>query len=262
MTTDTPSSLPTPPVRSTSSPASGSTSASPATSQTVQLFDRLRAAVLNLDLLPGEHLTERGLEAAFDASRTPVRAALMRLESEGLAQRDGRGWIVAPIDIDEIRALAELRQAVETAAVRLAATRASSAEIAALAELLECARPAGDDEEGDEEAGLRAGGDFHVELAALSGNAPMTDAVRGAMTRLARTRWLEVRTPESRARAWGEHRAVVEALQSGDGDGAATLLGEHIRSTNERLVGFLSGERRRLRAHGLSIVEAPSRATA
>jgi DNA-binding GntR family transcriptional regulator len=219
-------------------------------SQTVQLFDRLRAAVLNLDLLPGERLTERGLEAAYAASRTPVRAALMRLESEGLTQRDGRGWIVAPIDLDEIKALAELREAVEAAAVRLAAVRASDADIAALSELVDSARPVG-----DEEQGLRAGGDFHVELAALSGNGPMTETVRSAMTRLARTRWLDVRTPESRENAWAEHRAVVEALASRDGERASSLLGRHIRSTNERLVGFLSGERRRLRAHGLAIVD-------
>jgi DNA-binding GntR family transcriptional regulator len=223
-------------------------------SQTLQLFERLRSAVLDLDLMPGERLTERGLEAAFHASRTPVRAALMRLETEGLAQRDGRGWIVAPIDIDEIRALAELREAVETAAVRLAVLRASDADIAGLAELLEAARPAGDDEE---EEVVRAGGDFHVELASLSGNVPMTEAVRGAMTRLARTRWLEVRTPESREHAWAEHRAVVAALAARDGERAAALLAAHIRSTNERLVEHLAGERRRLRARGLSIVESP-----
>ena len=70
-------------------------------SQTVQLYDRLRAAILSLELAPGERLTERGLEASFDASRTPVRAALGRLDAEGLVQRDGRGWIVSPIDLAE-----------------------------------------------------------------------------------------------------------------------------------------------------------------
>ncbi len=220
-------------------------------SQTQVLFERLRSAVLNLDLMPGQRLTERGLEASYHASRTPVRAALMRLESEGLAQRDGRGWIVAPIDLDEIGALAELREAVETAAVRLAVVRASDADIEALAELLESTRPVGDEEEG-----VRAGGDFHGELASLSGNAPMTDAVRGAMTRLARTRWLEVRTPESREHAWAEHRAVLAALRARDADEAARLLGAHIRSTNERLVAHLAADRRRLRARGLAVLPA------
>ncbi len=217
--------------------------------QTAQLFESVRTAVLTLELAPGERLTERGLESRFEASRTPVRAALMRLESEGLVRRDGRGWIVAPLDIDEIGALAELREAVESAAVRLAAVRASGADIEALAELLESARPVA-----DEEHGVRAGGDFHVELAQLSGNALMAEAVRGAMTRLARTRWLEVRTPEARENAWAEHRAVVEALRERDGARAAALVAAHIRDTNERLVTFLTDERRRLRGHGLAIV--------
>jgi len=217
------------------------------TSQTSQLYDRVRAAILALDLSPGERLTERGLEAAFAASRTPVRAALSRLETEGLAQRDGRGWIVAPIDLGEIRALAELREAVECAGVRLAVERASDENIGALARAIDASRPAADEEEG-----LRAGSDFHVLLAGLSGNTVMVDAVRGAMTRLARTRWLEVRTPEARETAWVEHRAVVAAIATRDADEASRLLAAHIRGTNDRLLRFLATERRNLR--GIAIV--------
>lgn len=220
-----------------------------ATSQTLQIYERLRAAVLALDLAPGERLTERGLEGSFDASRTPVRAALTRLETEGLVRREGRGWIVAPIDLREIRALAELREAVESAAVRYAVERASEADITAVAELLDMARPAHDEEES-----VRAGGDFHVELARLSDNAFMVDTVRGAMTRLARTRWLEVRTAESRDQALREHKGVLDAILAREADTAARLVAEHIRGTNERLLGFLAAEHRKLRGRGLSIV--------
>jgi len=229
-----------------------------APSQTVQLYDRLRAAILSLELVPGERLTERGLEASFDASRTPVRAALGRLDAEGLVQRDGRGWIVSPIDLAEIGALAELREAVEGAAVRLAVQRATDADINAVAALLDAARPA-NNMNADEEQGVRAGGDFHVELAALAGNPVMVDAVRGAMTRLARTRWLEVRTPAAREQAWQEHRAVLDALTARDADTAARLLTGHIRGTNERLLVALNADSRRLRGHGLAIVPDASR---
>ena len=53
-------------------------------SQMQLVEDRLREAILALDLKPGERLSERQIEARFAASRTPVRAALFRLESEGL----------------------------------------------------------------------------------------------------------------------------------------------------------------------------------
>jgi len=232
-----------------------SSGSEPLTSQTEQLVARLRSSILELDLAPGAVLTERGLESAFAASRTPVRAALGTLFGEGLVQREGRngrGWIVAPIDVDQIRELAELREAVETAAVRLAVARASALQIDELGALLEGTR--GDVAE-SESAGVRAGHDFHVSLAALSGNALMTESVRDAMNRLARTRFLEVRTPESRAHAWSEHRAVLDAVAARDADLAARLVGDHIRATNERLVAFLTAERRRLRGHGLSIVD-------
>jgi DNA-binding GntR family transcriptional regulator len=220
-----------------------------ASSHTPYVYDRLRTAILDLDLAPGESVTERGLETLFQTSRTPVRAALLTLQSEGLVQRIGRGWIVAPIDLAEIRALAEWRESVETAAVRLAVQRASDESIEELAAILDAARPAGDEEEG-----VRAGRDFHVVLAQLSGNAFMANAIVDAMTRLSRTRWLEVRTADARERAWQEHRDVVDALRARDAGTAVRLVTAHIRGTNERLLLQLTNERRRLRGRGLSIV--------
>lgn len=218
-------------------------------SQTVGLYQRMRSEILSLDLIPGERLTERGIENRFGASRTPARAALMRLETEGLVQRDGRGWIVSPIDLNEIAALADFREAVETAVVRLAIEHATDADIDSVAELLEAERPMFNEEES-----VRAGGDFHIELAQLSVNTFMVDAVRGAMTRLARTRWLEVRTQESREQAWQEHMEIIEMIRRRDMDGGTRLIVSHIRGTNERLLDYLASERRRLRGSGLSIV--------
>jgi DNA-binding GntR family transcriptional regulator len=202
-------------------------------SQTEQLYDRVRSAILALDLAPGARLTERGLESSFAASRTPVRAALSRLELEGLVTKEGRGFVVAPINLDQIRALAEYRSAVETAAVRLVVERATDDQLASLLP----SHPA------DADGSVRAGGDFHASLASLGGNAFLAEAVRGAMTRLERTRWLEVRTPAAREQAWREHRAVLDAVVARDADAASALLAEHIRGTNERLLEALAGAR-------------------
>src|SRR6195952_2759510 len=134
-------------------------------SQTVLIYDRLREGILSLEMAPGSRLTERGLETELAASRTPVRAALMRLETEGLVQRDGRGWMGAPIDLTEIASLLEYREVIESAAVRLACERASDADIDALDELLRAFDPSGSSEQGH-----RMGTDFHVELVRLSEN--------------------------------------------------------------------------------------------
>ena len=74
-------------------------------SQASEVENQLREQILSMELGPGERLTERWAEATFKASRTPVRAALQKLESEGLVCRDGIRWLVAPIDIAEVEQL-------------------------------------------------------------------------------------------------------------------------------------------------------------
>lgn len=218
-------------------------------SQTAQLYDNLRAAILTLDIAPGERISERGLESRFHASRTPVRAALSRLELEGLISHRGRSWTVTPIDLDEIQALAELRGVLEPAAARLAVERATPESIEEVRAHLDALRPLP-----DELSSIRMGSTFHLDLAALGGNRFMTEAVSDALTRLERTRWIEVRTRAARDVAWQEHSTILDAVADGDADRAADLLLAHIVGTNERLMAFIDGERRRLHGAGMAIV--------
>jgi len=220
----------------------------PDASQTTLLYQSLRVAILNLDLAPGQRLTERGLEAEFNASRTPVRAALARLEGEGLAQRVGRGWIVSPIDLDELEALAEFRETIESSVVRLAIQRATDAELGALEAQLHVPNAA---EAADE---ARVGPDFHLELAQLSGNHFLVSAVEGIMTRLARTRWLEVRVTSGGQVAGTEHEDILRALVARDADAATELAVAHIRHTMQRVTDSLRTNRRGFAARGMAIV--------
>lgn len=208
-------------------------------------YDRLRSQILDLDRVPGSRLTERGLEAELGASRTPLRAALMRLEAEGLVARDGRAWQISPIDLGEIARLSELRDAVETAAARLSCTRATDADIASLAAHLEEF-----DTNVPADEAVRAGTHFHVHLAALSGNHFLADAVDSAMTRLARSRWLVARSEE----AWQEHREIVHLIADRQPDAAAERIHAHIVGTHERLLSALDADARALRGRGLAIV--------
>jgi DNA-binding GntR family transcriptional regulator len=151
-----------------------------------------------------------------------------------------------------VRAVAEYREAVEGAIALLAATRATDDELEALAELARAEAPGGD----DEEAGVRAGDAFHLALAGLGGNPFLVQAMRDVLTRLSRTRWLDVRTAESRASARREHLAIVEALASRDGERARDLVVAHGRGTRDRILAHLTDERRRMRGRGIAIVES------
>ena len=212
------------------------------------LHGRIRAAILSLDLAPEQRLSERGLEPDFGASRTPIRAALMRLESEGLVQRDGKNWMVAPLDPQEIRVLYEYREILEAAAVRLAISRASRDD---LEELRELANSADTDE--TPEHSLDAGTSFHLELARISGNPFLEDTMRSVLTRLYRTRWLDVQSAESRGRVHNEHSAIANALLAADPAAAELATLEHLRGTEMRLEQSISADRLRLRANGISL---------
>jgi len=218
-------------------------------SQMLQITDQLREMVLSLDLGPGERLTERWLETQFQGSRTPIRAALLRLEAEDLVRRDGRNWVVAPIDLGEIAALAEFREPLETTAVRLACVRAAETDLETVAALLDSCRP-----DVPRAAWHQAGTDFHVELARLSGNPFLLKALRGVMTRLSRARWLEVLTETSRAQAWSEHRRILELIRERQPDAAAEAAAAHIRATRDRLLRSLDEDRRGLRARGFAVL--------
>ncbi|MFC3402366.1 GntR family transcriptional regulator [Ralstonia solanacearum] len=70
-----------------------------------QTEERLRRMILDMEIGPGERLTERWLEGQTGASRSSIRTALFRLEAEGLVSRAERGWTVPPINLEEIEQL-------------------------------------------------------------------------------------------------------------------------------------------------------------
>ncbi|AYG03579.1 GntR family transcriptional regulator [Gryllotalpicola protaetiae] len=217
-------------------------------------YAALRAAILAFELAPGERLSERGLETVAGGSRTPVRAALMRLAADGLVQRAGRGWQVAPIDLAEVRAVMEYREALETAAVRLAVERASMDELEALRLLADAHDDGRADAGGD--SSLQEGTDFHVALAGLSRNPFLAEGMSQVLTRLLRVRWLSASTPRTRELARSEHLEIVASVTARDADRAVALVTAHSHGTRDRLLGFLSDERRRLRGSGIAVVES------
>ena len=227
-------------------------------SQMLHIHDQLRGAILALDLGPGERLSERGLEDRFAASRTPVRAALLRLEAEDLVRRDGRHWIVAPIDLGEIAALMEYRAVLEAETVRLATIRARPGDLAAIEALLDNGQP-----DSPRETWHRIGTEFHVALARLADNRFFAQAIGAAMTRLDRPRWLEVATAETRAQAWAEHRRILTLIAAHAPKEAAEAARFHVQRTATALLAALAENRRGLRARGFAVIgEVPAGAGA
>lgn len=213
------------------------------------VYRRLRQAILSLDLLPGEQMSERALERLLGTSRTPVREALVRLQAEGLVVRQGRGYRVTPIDLSELLDVFEFRESVEAAAVRLACDRAEQAELREIQTLLDAGL-----HDDSPEIWFDIGTDVHVSLARLSRNRFLVRAVEDIVTRIARARWMMASSSQGRADAHREHSTIVRLIAERRHDEAADAVVRHSRIVRDQIVTALRDSRRGSRAQGIDVV--------
>lgn len=197
-------------------------------------LEKLRDAILRLELSPGAALTERGLEPLLDASRTTVRGALLKLEAEGLVVKSGRGYSVAPIDLSEITQACDWREVIEVSAAKLSMQKSSPIQLEALQTKLRAANPLE-----PMQSYLRDATDFHVQLAKLSGNAFMVRALEDVLVRLARARSFEAGTEAGRTRANLEHGRILEMVIAGNAQQVELELKAHLERSRNRVLNAL-----------------------
>lgn len=212
------------------------------------VYRRLRDDLLSLRLIPGERLSERALERRLGVSRTPIREALLRLEEEGLVRRGGSGLQVSPLDLDELLEAFEFREQLECQAVRLACRRASSGDLDRLQSRLDAGLS-----DSSPEIWFEIGTDIHVMLAEISGNRFIYRAVRDAVTRIARARWMMATSEAGRLAAHREHSEIVSLIRQDRPDAAAAATAVHIRIVRDNLVAAMREGHRRMRAGGLDL---------
>ena len=173
---------------------------------------------------PGDRLVESELADRLGVSRTPVREALQRLETQGLLARDGRSLVVAALDRDQTAELYAVRSELEGLAARLAAKHAAAEEVRVLAAMVDEDRAL----VGDPQAMALANRRFHTQIHLASHNRYLVQQLQmvyRAMVLMAETSLAaEGRT----AAALDEHAAIVDAIARGDGDAASDALRAHL----------------------------------
>ena len=118
------------------------------------------------DYRPGDRLVESELADRFGVSRTPVREALQRLETQSMLARDGRSLIVASLDHNQLAELYVVRAELEGLAARLAAKHATPEEIRVLRDMIDEDRA----HLADPDAMSRANKRFHRQIHLASHN--------------------------------------------------------------------------------------------
>ncbi len=162
---------------------------------------------------PGERLDMEAIARRVGASRTPIREAIRRLESEGLVTSvPHRGTIVAKLSLEEIAELYHIRAVLEGLAARLAAQNLTTAEADALLGMCDkmCAA------EVDEETFLRMNREFHEIINNAAQSPLLHEYIANLYASTSRYRRLTATFPGRLDELRSEHRALADALVAGD----------------------------------------------
>ncbi|KJK44390.1 GntR family transcriptional regulator [Lentzea aerocolonigenes] len=191
-----------------------------------QAVDVLREQVLTGEIPPGSRVNEVEVAQKLGISRGPLREAIRHLASEGLLQLvPHRGAFVPDADSDEVKALFELRAALECAAAELAASRRTDVDLVRLHEVSAASR-----------SNYRTGQPFPYRLD-LAFHQTLIDAARSPriaeQVRLVQQRVVLLRSaldddPPHQHASMDDHDELVKAIEDGDAARASTVMRRHL----------------------------------
>lgn len=203
---------------------------------TDRAYEFTKARVLDSTYAGGELITEGEVAEALGMSRTPVREAFLRLQSEGLLRLyPKRGALVVPVSVAEVDAVMETRMLVERFALDKVLAGGPAPGIAdeldrAIAEQEQRAAA------GDADGFVAVDREFHTTFVTAAGNPIITalyDSVRDRQRRMILTSLLVDRKRIDSILV--EHRALAEAMRAGELERARTVLDAHLRGTLQLL---------------------------
>lgn len=211
----------------------------PVNSQTVKTLIRLRELIVSGELAPGERLLEVALVERLEASRTPIRAALIKLSEEGLIEQlPGGGYTVREYNERDIADSIKVRGLIEGMAAQLAAERGVDAlafddikrTVACIDRLLDSPDLTSE----DIGSYIELNNQFHRQLVVLADSFIIERMLEHVVTLpFASPNAFVIATSEIR-RSWKvffvaqeQHRAIVEAIESHEGTRAEAVAREH-----------------------------------
>jgi DNA-binding GntR family transcriptional regulator len=201
--------------------------AADASSLSDRAYFAIRELIVSLELAPGSIINERELMARLGLGRTPVREALRALMRERLVDvYPRRGMFVSPVDVRDLAGLSEVRLAIETAAARLAAERATPEDRAVCAALLdELERVAG---EHDERALIELDQRIHRHVYRCTQNEFLERTLEEYYVLTLRIWFLALERVARLDAAVAEHRHLLAAIRDGEPEQAESVMRSHV----------------------------------
>jgi DNA-binding GntR family transcriptional regulator len=200
----------------------------------------IRELIVTLELPPGSVVREPELTARLGIGRTPVREALRRLAQERLIEvYPRRGMFVTKVDVRDLARLCEVRLALEPEAARLAAVRATQADLAELSALL--AELADGAPRRDPRGHIDLDERIHRAIYHSSHNPFLVETLEEYYAHALRI-WMVALARTDIGGAVGGHHAVLEAIVRGNAERAAQLMREHVASFERAVRDVLLAE--------------------
>ncbi len=208
-------------------------------SNTALAVDRLRHLVFTGALAAGSDHLEGELAAQLGLSRTPVREALLVLESQGLVEvRPRKGVRITPVSPKDMAEIYDVLTELESLAARRAAEAGyDDAALDVLAETIDAMDRAL--REDDRHAWAKADDQFHTELVRLGQNARIEAIVQLMADQVRRARLVTLYMRPAPVQSNEDHRRVLRAIASGAPDKAATLHRAHREAAKATLISLL-----------------------
>jgi DNA-binding GntR family transcriptional regulator len=210
-----------------------------------QVYEQLKASILELTLDPGAPLDEVTLAEAFGMSRTPVREALVRLAAEGLvSQLPNRNTIVAPIDFGALPVYFEALTLMYRVTTRLAAGARTRAHLDAMRRHQAAyARAVGDN---DVLGMIGHNRDFHATIAEAGGNPYFTGLFSRLLDegrRILRLYYYKSFNDHLPRRYVDEHDAIIAAIEAEDADLCDRLAAQHAGQIVAQIQRYIAVDR-------------------
>ena len=197
-----------------------------------QLIDHVYDRIASGELKPAQRITEDQLAADFGVSRTPVREAVRRMAEIGLLVVHPRCRLeIASVNQRDLQDVTQLRATLECMAIRLAMGRMTEQDIRDLERIQGLCEKLM--KEGDRLRIFRQDGQFHLAIAAQSGNRHLAETLGRLEVQVQLCRMLLCRSDKKIQASVRFHRRILAAIRAGDVDGAERLLRKHVDGTLE-----------------------------
>ena len=192
-------------------------------------YRRLKAAIFDFVLLPGDGFTESDMAERLGMSRTPVREALFRLELEGYVKVAYRsGWSVAPFDFRKLEELYDLRVVLECTAVDRLCAMVPMPDLG----LLKAIWLAPEKERKTDTTEVAALDEaFHATLVSAAGNLQMARVHADVTDGIRIVRRLDFTQPPRISATYDEHAKILRAILARRADPAKLMLRTHIEAS-------------------------------